>query len=92
MKLTPDEARDIVYESHEDWSKVRNTEELTDQTRWSVCYTAVFKNNLTGKFYRFNWSCGATEQQDEQAYEYDTEVEVNEVVEKEILVKQWVNV
>jgi hypothetical protein len=38
----------------------------------------------------FNWSVGSTEQQDERPYEYKTEVEPIEVIEKEILVKQWV--
>lgn len=88
MKLTAEQARDIVWESDEDWQSVE--EEVVGNDRWSIHKTGVFKHIPTAKFYRFNWSVGATEYQDEQPYEYDKEVEVAEVELREILVKQWV--
>lgn len=88
IKLTPEEARSIVWEDHDDWEMVQK--DITGKNRWSIDYSGIFKNLPTNKYYMFEWSTGATEQQDEQAYEYDKEVEVVEVVEKEVMVKKWV--
>jgi len=92
MKLSPGEARRIVYEDHENWEKVKNSENIVDQTRWSTIYEAVFQHLETNKFYQFCWSSGSTEEQCEAPFEYDDEVIVNEVVEKEIIVKKWVKI
>jgi hypothetical protein len=90
MKLTPEEARDVVYEDHADWRMVKGTKHPVDQRRWSVDYEAIFLHQPSGKFYEFGWSQGATESQDERAYEYEDSVEVVEVVEREVTIKQWV--
>ena len=42
-------------------------------------------------FYSLDWSVGATEMQDESAFEHEDSVTATEVVEVEVLVKQWVN-
>lgn len=44
-------------------------DKIIDQTRWSVVHEAVFKSE--GSFYLTNYNVGATESQDESAYEYD---------------------
>ena len=90
MKLTGKKAQTIVYDDHVDWESVRNTEETTGHSRWSIYSTAIFRHCPTNKYYRFNWSTGATEMQDERPFEYDKEVEVFEVVEKEVTRKEWV--
>lgn len=52
--------------------------EVSGKSRWSVHYHRVVK--LDGRFYRANYSVGATESQDESAYEYSPEeVECQEV-------------
>ena len=45
--------------------------EISDTSRWAVQYDRVFK--FDGKFYAAPYQVGATEQQDESAYEYDDE-------------------
>lgn len=90
MKLLSDEARDVVREDHEDWEKVES--EIVESSRWSIIYSGVFKHIPTGKYYAASWSVGATEQQDEQPFEYEDEVEFYEVVQKPVTVMQWVSV
>lgn len=92
LTLPAKEARLIVWEEDEDWEKVQNTEEITSNSRWSIFRTAIFRHIPSSKFYSFDWSSGATECQDEKPYEYEKEVKVTEVVEKEVVVKQWVPV
>ena len=65
-------------------------DELTDTSRWSTHHSCVFK--LNNKFYRTHYSQGATESQDESPFEYDGEwIEVDEVVQKEVTVIQYVS-
>jgi len=90
IKLTGEQARFIVWGEDEDWKMVKGTKEIVDQGRWSTAYEAVFLHIPSGKYYLFGWSRGSTECQDEKPYEYDKEVDIPEVVEKEVLVKQWV--
>lgn len=57
------------------WSaKVDN---ITDHRRWSVVHQIVFEHE--GKFYQTEYSVGATEKQDEGPWEYDDEVECEEL-------------
>lgn len=87
MKLTGDEARDIVWEDHEDWEQIEAYP--TGSGRWSIWQEGIFLHKPTGKYYQFNWSFGATEQQDESPFEYEEEVEPVEVVQVEKVVKVW---
>lgn len=86
MKLTKEEGRDIVYGDHPDW--VTEETEIIEQTRWSVLRTGVFTHVPTGTSYELTWSVGATEQQDEQAFEYD-DPDPHEVIKKEKVVEVW---
>lgn len=61
-----------------------------DSSRWSLHYEFIFKHE--GKFYRAYYSVGATEYQDETPWQYDKEVECEEVVQTEKMVKVWVPV
>lgn len=85
MKLTSEEARNMVFGDHEDFNEVEIN--ITDTSRWSILYEGVFKHLPTGKFYSTDWSVGATESQDERAFEYDDEVELVEVEETQVMVK-----
>jgi len=86
MKLTSEEARDIVCEDTSTWQLVE--EDFIDNTRWSIIYCAIHRHLESGKCYEFNYSVGATECQDESPYEFEDEVIVKEVhqVEKTVLV------
>lgn len=60
--------------------------DITDHTRWTVVHRRIFK--FENKFYQTIFQVGATESQDEQAYEYDDdEIECEEVfpVEKTVI-------
>jgi hypothetical protein len=59
---------------------------IVDTTRWSIIHELVF--SIEGKYYKTDYSEGATECQDERPWEYDKEVECTEVhpVEKLITI------
>ena len=83
--------QDIVYEEFDETEveMVKNT--IYDTSRWSVQYELVFLMKNTNKYYLSYYSRGATEQQDEGAYEYDgDEIECQEVMKKEIISFKWV--
>lgn len=63
---------------------------IIDTTRWSIIHEIVFEDN--GKFYRTTYSEGATECQDERPWEYEDEVECEEVELREVKVKKWMPV
>lgn len=87
MKLSAVVAREVIYNEHEDWEEV--TKSMTDHTRWSVWYEGIFLHIPSNKHYRFIWSIGATEQQDERPYEFDKEIEVVGVRPVEKIVIDW---
>lgn len=63
-------------------------DEIVDTSRWSVHHRCIFEDG--GKFYQAYYSEGATEMQDESPWEYDNEIQCDEVELKEIKVKKWV--
>lgn len=75
-------SHDYDYEDHE----IIYTKQI-DSSRWSIMYEQVFK--FKNKFYKTSFSCGATEMQDEEPYEYDGDsegmIEVPEVFPKEVI-------
>ncbi len=87
MILTADEARNVVYNDHEDFTTIES--EITDTSRWSLHHKGVFQHKPTGKFYATNWRVGATENCDEDAFEYDKEVEFTEVIPQEVTVIKY---
>lgn len=91
MKLSPEEARRVVYEDTSDFELIEKN--VIDTSRWSIQYEGVFKHIETEKFYRLYWDVGATEYQDSSPFEYETDyVPLEEVVLKEVLVKKWIRV
>ena len=90
MKLTSEEAREVVYDDHEDFETVKK--EITDTSRWSIFYEGVFKHKPTEKLYWVSWSVGATEQQDERPFEYGGEVDFVEVKPVEVVKIEYVPV
>ena len=89
LTFTPSDACKIVDQRHPDFKTVSST--VDDNSRWSLHKTDIFLHIPTGKHYLVNYSVGATEMQDEAPFEYHTgDVVFQEVVEKEVLVKQWV--
>lgn len=92
MNVSKKDGELIVWEDHEDFEKVKGTQEITDQRRWSTTKTAVFLQKSTGKNFRMHWSEGSTEQQDGTEMFYGDTVELEEVEEREVTIKKWVPV
>lgn len=79
MKITlkPEEARDILYGDSLDYEVQSDT--VTGNGRWSINHKLILKHNTSNKYYRVNYSIGATENQDERPWEYGKEVVLTEV-------------
>lgn len=63
-----EEAREIIYGDNEDFDVVYR--QIVDNSRWSVEYECVVKNNKNNTYWMTYYSVGATEQQDERPFEY----------------------
>ena len=91
MKFKKTDLVAMLYDGDESVLK-RIEGKITDTSRWSVNYSVIFQDVKTGKYYSSYYSEGATEMQEESAYEYDgKEIECSEVVEETVKVKQWVS-
>lgn len=66
------------------------SDEVVDTRRWSVIHKIVIK--LEDKFYQTHYSVGATENQDEEPWEYVDEVTFLEVIPVETIVTKYVPV
>lgn len=70
MEFKKEDLQELSYsregDSFEEFEVVKN--EISDTSRWSVHYYMIFK--FKDKFYETGYSVGATESQDESAYEY----------------------
>lgn len=64
------------------------SDEITGNSRWSIHHEMIFKHD--GKIYSADYSKGATEQQDESPWEYETEVEAKEVKAVEVTITKYV--
>ena len=60
---------------------------IINTSRWSVHHEIIFAYN--GKFYKTNYTVGATEMQDESPWEYLENVDCVEVQVVEKTVKVW---
>lgn len=87
MKLTGDEAREIVRQCNEDWEQIKYT--LIDSSRWSTHYQGIFKHIPTEKYYMLEWSKGLTGYQDEKPFQYHKEVIPKEVYKVAKMVEVW---
>lgn len=66
MNIDNETFPEILWDEHEDFISVPNTEVIEDQSRWSVYKSKVFKQKSTGKFFEAYWGEGATEYQEGQ--------------------------
>ena len=67
LKLLPEEGRRIIYGDHEDFEIIET--KLVGNGRWSIDYEIIVQRK-DGKFFKSSYSEGATESQDERAYEW----------------------
>lgn len=89
MKFKKKFLQDLVYGDCEDFIAKKMQDNIIAHARWSVVHEMIFKQG--GKFYRTTYSVGATEQQDEGAYEYAPDlIECEEMEQTEIVVTKYV--
>ena len=86
LEFTPKEGRNIIWSDTDKFKTIQM--EIVDTGRWSVHKEAIVQRLSDGKFFKTNFSEGATESQDERPFEYDSKATFTEVVpvEKTIVV------
>lgn len=87
MKLTGDEAREVLWCESEDWQEIES--KVVGNSRWSIHHEGIFEYIPTNKYYKFKWSTGATEYQDEKPFQYQKEVTPVEVRKVAKMVEVW---
>lgn len=60
----------ILWGENESVTMMEN--EITGHSRWSINYLLTFEHN--GRYFQVAYSRGATEQQDEQPFEYEDDM------------------
>lgn len=86
LKLTQQEAQNIVNEDHEDFHVIKD--DITSTGRWTIYKDAIVKRISDGKLFKTSYSVGATESQDQYAYDYDEPI-FKEVIPKEVVVIKY---
>lgn len=86
INIPASEMQEILWEQEEDILENK----ITDHSRWSVHHDIVFRYK-DGHTYRTWYSVGATENQDERAWEYEDRVECVRVKQAEKTVVVWVD-
>jgi hypothetical protein len=86
LKLTPKEGLSIVWEDTDEFKTIHN--KVVDTSRWSIHYEIIVERLSDNKYFKSNYSVGATEYQDERPYEYEKYAVFKEVfpVQKTITV------
>lgn len=85
MILEKWKARDILWGDSLDGKVIQDT--ITHNSRWNIHHEIVVE--YKGEFYLAYYSVGATEQQDEQAWEYDEDVEFIPAKKVEKVITVW---
>lgn len=90
MKLTGDEAREVVWCESEDWQEIESKAvKVVGNGRWSIHREEIFEYIPTNKYYKFKWITVATEYQDEEPFQYQKEVTPVEVRKVTKMVEVW---
>lgn len=92
MKVSKEDGELIVWGDHEDFEIVKGTQKIIDQGRWDTTNMAIFLQKSTGKHYRLFWTVGSTECQEGTELFAGDVAELEEVEEREVMVKKWVSV
>ena len=84
LKLTNEQARDIVWGENDDFIEIRT--KIIGTSRWSTIYEIVVQRKSDGKYFKDKYRVAATESQEESPYE-NTNPNFTEVfpVEKTII-------
>ena len=79
MKFSKEDLLELLYSGTTSRPMKIVENKITENTRWSVCFDLIFE--CDGKFYKTDYSKGATESQEESPFQYaDEMIECDEVV------------
>lgn len=87
FRLTKEEGYELVCGFLKGWEHVEEPE-IYETDRWTLSYYGVFIHVESGRVFSTCWRVGATEMQDEHAFEYDAPV-LTEMVRKTITKEVW---
>jgi hypothetical protein len=87
LNLSREDALKIIYHDSTAYTLFEDT--ITGKSRWSIWHDVIFMDKLTGKFYKGDYTVGATEGQDEQPWEYKKEVSFVEVEPHNVTVVKY---
>lgn len=93
MKITKEEAIDVVFNNSPDWKSVEK--EIVGQRRWVTEYESIHKHIPSGKYYRFYYDLPSTESSGDwmdTLWLDETEVEIEEVEQVEVAKLVWMGV
>ena len=82
LNISKDDALEFTLGDNADGFKLIE-DKLVDTSRWSEIHEIVIQRNSDGKYFKDSYSVGATEQQDEQPWEYE-DPDFTEVFKKEV--------
>lgn len=88
-KFKLEELEQLIYEDSECFVNI--SDEITNHSRWEVVHEMVFQEKETGKFYSVCYEEPATEYQDCDRFDVDSNGEVKcvEVVPVQVTVTQY---
>ena len=68
LNLTKEQADDILFGIDDQYEIV--SDKIVSHKRWSVVHSIVIKRKSDGKYFKDQYEVGATENQDQNPYEY----------------------
>lgn len=80
LVFSREKAKHIIWEDDDEFNVIEKR--IEDTSRWSINYSVVVQRISDGLFFSSSYSIGATESQDQEAYEYD-KPEFTQVFKKE---------
>lgn len=83
LRIDREQAIEILYGNDEQYTVI--SDDIVDTTRWSEIHDIVLKDKITGRFYVGDYSCGATESQDESPWEGYEVIEFEEAEPVEVV-------
>ena len=89
FQLTKEEGYDLVCGLLDGWEEAE-APDIYEVDRWTLSYYGVFIHVESGRVFSTCWRVGATEMQDESAFEHEDPV-LTEMVEKTVTKKVWTN-
>lgn len=84
IKVDKEELTELIYTSTEKFEHISC--EITGESRWDLFKQIIFKDKETGKFYGYEYTEGATENQDYWSFDEEPdEIECKEMLAVQVM-------